>query len=300
MRPAAIVDRELERGGVVAVGIETQCDAIVLGEIGVTWARRVVGAVVDAFLLWAADREVQELVVAGELDFDRLGVWATETCRSSRRRSALVQKGSSRLPSRLGGSTMRATGGEFFRGREFGRLCEPLLGRRASSPRIGFRQVAQCEIEPLSRVGEAKFALRRRFGEANAGFGVKRGASGFQIVGELGGAAEAIVARETTRGRCVRADSFRGARLMDCVFAICSDTFCSANCRRRALLGSHALSGLAAGVKLNEPHERLVGEWMIGIAAGEEEIGVGGEIEAAMLAIAVGELHEELAGVVGA
>ena len=39
---------------------------------------------------------------------------------------------------------------------------------------------------------------------------------------------------------------------------------------------------------------------MIGVAAGEEEVGVGGEVESARFAIAFGELHEELAGVVGA
>ena len=77
MRPAAIVDGELECGGVVAIDVEPQCDAIVLGEVGVARARRVVGAVVDALLLWAADREVEEFVVVGELYFDRLE-WATD------------------------------------------------------------------------------------------------------------------------------------------------------------------------------------------------------------------------------
>ena len=40
-----------------------------------------------------------------------------------------------------------------------------------------------------------------------------------------------------------------------------------------------AVGDFAAGVELNEPFERAVDERMIGIAAGEEEVGVGGQVE---------------------
>ena len=53
----------------------------------------------------------------------------------------------------------------------------------------------------------------------------------------------------------------------------------------------------AAGVELDEPGECGIDERMIGGAAGEEEIGVGGQVEAAGFAVTFGELDEELAAV---
>ena len=55
------------------------------------------------------------------------------------------------------------------------------------------------------------------------------------------------------------------------------------------------MSDFAAGIELDEPRECGVDEWVVGGATGEEEVGVGGEVEAACFAIAFGELHEELA-----
>src|SRR4051794_22825551 len=54
---------------------------------------------------------------------------------------------------------------------------------------------------------------------------------------------------------------------------------------------------LAARVKLNEPGQRRIDERMVGCAAGKEEIGVSGEVEAARFAIFVGKLDEKISGV---
>ena len=57
------------------------------------------------------------------------------------------------------------------------------------------------------------------------------------------------------------------------------------------------MSDFAARVELDEPRERGIDERMVRGAAGEEEVGVGSQIEATGLAVAFGELDQELAGV---
>jgi len=56
--PATVVDRQLERRAVVAVGVEAERYAIVLRKVGVVRARRAVWRIVDIGRFMAANGDV--------------------------------------------------------------------------------------------------------------------------------------------------------------------------------------------------------------------------------------------------
>lgn len=218
MNPAAMVDGKLERGRVIAIGIEAERHAIMRCKIGIGWARSTVGVVTAAGALRALDGDVEILIVVGKLskrggrgdiffgvailggavgdgqecpsygwvgELQVIGVgpqWFVEVAIEAwwLRRPATVCK--------------------FLRRWVFVWLCQPLFNSGALAPRIRLWQLAECEKKPLGGICVTELALGRGLGETYRGFGVKTGASGFKVIGKLGGASEAVVAGERGGG----------------------------------------------------------------------------------------------------